>query len=104
MLSQLPFKVGPARRDATYSSKRLKLKHVVYHSVVSVDRFKDVSHFASKLAIENAIREFDVPFTIIRPNYFIQNDPNLKNPLTKARIGPTSSRASALPLIRGKTW
>jgi uncharacterized protein YbjT (DUF2867 family) len=63
-------------------AKRLKLKHVVYHSVFAVDRFKDVPHFASKLAIENAIREFDVPFTIIRPNYFIQNDATLKDALT----------------------
>src|SRR6202166_3166019 len=63
-------------------AKRLKLKHVVYHSVFAVDRFKDVPHFASKLAIENAIREFDVPFTIIRPNYFSQNDATLKEALT----------------------
>jgi uncharacterized protein YbjT (DUF2867 family) len=69
-------------------AKRLKLKHVVYHSVFAVDRFKDVPHFASKLAIENAIREFDVPFTIIRPNYFMQNDATLKDALTKGGVYP----------------
>ena len=69
-------------------AKRLKLKHIVYHSVFRVDHFKDVPHFASKLAIENALREFDVPFTIIRPNYFCQNDATLKDPLTKAGIYP----------------
>jgi len=69
-------------------AKRLKLKHIVYHSVFAVNRFKDVPHFASKLAIENAIREFDVPFTIIRPNYFIQNDVTLKDVLTKAGVYP----------------
>jgi uncharacterized protein YbjT (DUF2867 family) len=69
-------------------AKRLKLKHVVYHSVFAVDRFKDVPHFASKLAIENAIREFDVPFTIIRPNYFMQNDASLKDALTKGGVYP----------------
>jgi uncharacterized protein YbjT (DUF2867 family) len=31
-------------------AKRLKLKHVVYHSVFRVEQFKDVPHFASKLA------------------------------------------------------
>src|SRR5450432_1538529 len=30
-------------------AKRLKLKHIVYHSVFRMDRFKDVPHFASKL-------------------------------------------------------
>jgi uncharacterized protein YbjT (DUF2867 family) len=69
-------------------AKRLKLKHVVYHSVFRVEHFKDVPHFASKLAIENALREFKVPFTIIRPNYFCQNDATLKDPLTKAGIYP----------------
>jgi uncharacterized protein YbjT (DUF2867 family) len=69
-------------------AKRLKLKHIVYHSVFRVEHFKDVPHFASKLAIENALREFDLPFTIIRPNYFCQNDATLKDPLTKAGIYP----------------
>jgi uncharacterized protein YbjT (DUF2867 family) len=69
-------------------AKKLKLRHVVYHSVFRVEHFKDVPHFASKLAIESALREFDVPFTIIRPNYFIQNDATLKDALTKTRIYP----------------
>src|ERR1700684_1354601 len=34
------------------------------------------------------MREFDVPFTVIRPNYFFQNDATLKDPLTKAGIYP----------------
>jgi uncharacterized protein YbjT (DUF2867 family) len=69
-------------------AKKLKLRHVVYHSVFRVEHFKDVPHFASKLAIENALREFDVPFTIIRPNYFNQNDATLKDALTKAGVYP----------------
>lgn len=69
-------------------AKKLKLRHVVYHSVFRVEHFKDVPHFASKFAIESALREFNVPFTIIRPNYFIQNDATLKDALTKAGIYP----------------
>ena len=69
-------------------AKGSKLKHIVYHSVFGVERFKDVPHFASKLAIESAMREFDLPFTIIRPNYFFQNDATLKEPLTTADIYP----------------
>ena len=69
-------------------ARKLKLKHIVYHSVFRVDRFKDVPHFASKLAIENAMREFDIPFTIIRPNYFSQNDATLKDALSKAGTYP----------------
>jgi len=69
-------------------AKKKRLKHVVYHSVFKVDAFKDVPHFASKLAIENALRAFDVPFTIIRPNYFFQNDVSLRIPLMDAGLYP----------------
>ena len=69
-------------------AKKLKLRHVVYHSVFRVERFKDVPHFASKFAIEAALREFDVPFTIIRPNYFMQNDATLKDAITKTGVYP----------------
>src|SRR6202167_2634607 len=69
-------------------AKKRKLSHIVYHSVFRVEYFKDVPHFASKLAIESAIREFDVPFTIIRPNYFFQNDASFKDVLTKKSLYP----------------
>jgi uncharacterized protein YbjT (DUF2867 family) len=69
-------------------AKKRKLSHVVYHSVFRVEHFKDVPHFASKLAIEGAIREFDVPFTIIRPNYFFQNDVSFKDILDKMSVYP----------------
>jgi uncharacterized protein YbjT (DUF2867 family) len=69
-------------------AKKCKLSHVVYHSVFRVEHFKDVPHFASKFAIESAIREFDVPFTIIRPNYFFQNDASFKDLLTNLSVYP----------------
>jgi uncharacterized protein YbjT (DUF2867 family) len=69
-------------------AKKLNLSHVVYHSVFRVEHFKDVPHFASKFAIESAIREFDVPFTIIRPNYFFQNDASFKDLLTNMSVYP----------------
>lgn len=69
-------------------AKRMRLQHVVYHSVFRADGFKDVPHFASKVVIEAALRHFDVPFTIIRPNYFFQNDLSLKDALTGAGLYP----------------
>ena len=69
-------------------AKRHNLKHIVYHSVFRVDRFRDVPHFASKFAIEGALREFDVPWTVLRPNYFFQNDATLRDSLTGAGIYP----------------
>ena len=69
-------------------AKRRKFVHVVYHSVFRVDEFLDVPHFASKFAIESALRRFAVPWTILRPNYFFQNDATLRGSLTDAGIYP----------------
>ena len=69
-------------------ARKSRLSHIVYHSVFRVEHFKDVPHFASKLAIESALRAFDLPFTIIRPNYFFQNDASLKDALTGSGIYP----------------
>ena len=69
-------------------AKRVGLKHVTYLSVYRVDQFRDVPHFASKLAVENALREFGVPYTILRPGYYIQNDLGLKGALTGAGVYP----------------
>jgi len=69
-------------------AKKHKLQHIVYNSVFRAEHFKDVPHFASKVAIENAMKEFDVPFTILRPNYFYQNDLTLKSVLTEFGVYP----------------
>jgi uncharacterized protein YbjT (DUF2867 family) len=71
-------------------AKRIGLKHVTYLSVFKVDEFRDVPHFASKLAVENALREYGVPYTILRPGYYLQNDLNLKGALTGAGVYPMS--------------
>ena len=69
-------------------ARRVGLKHVTYLSVFKVEQFRDVPHFASKLAVENALREFGVPYTILRPGYYIQNDALLKGALLGPSIYP----------------
>lgn len=69
-------------------ARKQKLQHIVYHSVFRAERFSDVPHFAAKVGIESALRELDLPFTIIRPNYFFQNDATLKEPLMEAGVYP----------------
>lgn len=69
-------------------ARRVGVKQVTYLSVFKVDQFRDVPHFASKLAVENALREFGVPYTILRPGYYIQNDAMLKDVLLGPGIYP----------------
>lgn len=69
-------------------ARRKGIRHITYLSVFKVEQFRDVPHFASKLAVENALREFGMPYTILRPGYFMQNDGNLKGAITGAGIYP----------------
>jgi len=69
-------------------AKRAGIKHVTYLSVYEVDRFADVPHFASKLGVENALHQFGVPYTILRPAYFFQNDLAIKPLIEQIGIYP----------------
>ena len=50
------------------------VKRIVYQSVQDVDRVPYLPHFGAKLAIEHAIKGSGIPFTILRPSHFFQND------------------------------
>jgi uncharacterized protein YbjT (DUF2867 family) len=65
-------------------ARRAGVKHITYLSVVQADRFLDVPHFATKAAVEHTLKNYDLPFTILRPGYFMQNDARLKDLL----VGP----------------
>ena len=49
------------------------VEHFVYDSVGSAHRETGLSHFESKWKIEERIRELDLPYTIFRPVYFMDN-------------------------------
>lgn len=50
---------------------------IVYLSVHHADIALTIPHFVSKLPVEGAIRASGVEYTILRPNYFCQNDTQL---------------------------
>ncbi|MET3896301.1 uncharacterized protein YbjT (DUF2867 family) [Devosia sp. UYZn731] len=59
------------------------IKGVVYLSVFGGDAYADVPHFAGKYTVERMIEALDLPATILRPAYFIQNDLRQKDGLLK---------------------
>lgn len=69
-------------------AKKAGLKHVTYLSVFKADQFLEVPHFANKYAVEEAIRVGGVPYTILRPAYFAQNEIRLKPELTGLGVYP----------------
>lgn len=69
-------------------AKRQGIEHLVYLSVFESHRFPDVPHFAAKIAMEEAIKQSGLRYTILRPNYFFQNDVALKDVLLGAGVYP----------------
>ena len=54
---------------------------VVYVSMVNADVLPDVPHAVAKHAAERLIVERGIAATVLRPNYFMQNDADLREPL-----------------------
>ncbi|GBR05687.1 SDR family oxidoreductase [Acetobacter oeni] len=57
------------------------VKGIVYLSVFKGDAYADVPHFASKMTVERMVHATELPVTILRPAYFIQNDLRQKDAL-----------------------
>ena len=56
---------------------------VVYVSMVNADVLPDVPHAVAKHAAERLIFERGIAATVLRPNYFMQNDADLREPLVR---------------------
>ena len=80
-------------------AKKAGLKHVTYLSVFKADQFLDVPHFGAKYAVEEAIRVGGMPYTILRPGYFVQNERQLKPVLTGPGIYPIPAGNQGLAVV-----
>lgn len=64
-------------------ASEIGVEHFVYSSVGSAHRETGLSHFESKWRIEERIRALDLPYTIFRPVFFMDN---WENPFLRAPI------------------
>jgi uncharacterized protein YbjT (DUF2867 family) len=59
---------------AVNEARRAGIQRVVYLSARAIESGPHIPHFAAKLGIEAALRDSGIPFTILRPNNFVQVD------------------------------
>ncbi len=69
------------------------VKRLAYLSVHNVVDAPHLPHFGSKIAVEIAIKASGVPFTILRPNNFYQNDSWFKDAMLQYGVYPQPTRA-----------
>ena len=69
-------------------AKQHGVKKLVHLSVQHVERAPHLPHFASKVAIELAIKQSGIDYTILQPNNFYQNDYWFKDPMQQYGVYP----------------
>jgi len=60
--------------SALAEARRVGVRKIVYLSVQNPESGVHIPHFASKVSMERAIRESGIPYVILQPNNFYQND------------------------------
>lgn len=73
---------------AVRAAKEASVGKIVYMSVHNLESALNIPHFATKLPIERAIRESGIPYTIVRPNHFFQNDLWAQEAITRHGVYP----------------
>lgn len=57
------------------------VRGIVYLSVFKAQEYTNVPHFTGKYTVERMIEQYQMPATVLRPAYFIQNDLRQKDAL-----------------------
>lgn len=73
---------------AVNGARMAGVKKVVYLSIHRVDEAPHLPHFGAKLPIEAALKASGIPFTILRPNNFYQNDYWYKDAMLSLDVYP----------------
>jgi uncharacterized protein YbjT (DUF2867 family) len=69
-------------------AKKAGVQRIVYLSIHHVETGPYIPHFANKLVGEQALKESRIPYTILRPNNFFQNDYWFKDALLQYSVYP----------------
>lgn len=67
-------------------------KRVVYLSVQDADTAAWLPHFGAKVGVEGALKVSGIPYTVLRPNNFHQNDYWFKDAILQYGVYPAAAR------------
>ncbi|QSI32142.1 NAD(P)H-binding protein [Variovorax sp. RKNM96] len=75
------------------------IERIVYLSVIHADKFTDVPHFTGKHTVERMIESLDIPATILRPAYFMQNERMVQQVIQGYGVYPMPIGSSGVAMI-----
>jgi uncharacterized protein YbjT (DUF2867 family) len=75
------------------------IERIVYLSVIHADKFTNVPHFTGKHTVERMIESLDIPATILRPAYFMQNDRMIQQTIQNYSVYPMPIGSAGVSMI-----
>lgn len=88
LLNAVSFSETQEGLAALNEAKKAGVQRIVYLSIHNVETGPYIPHFANKLLVEKALKESRIPYTILRPNNFFQNDYWFKDALLQYSVYP----------------
>jgi uncharacterized protein YbjT (DUF2867 family) len=73
---------------AVEAARKGGVKKIVYMSVLMPPGSEVIPHFATKIPVEQAVRESGLEWTILRPNNFYQNDLGMRDAIVGLGVYP----------------
>jgi uncharacterized protein YbjT (DUF2867 family) len=75
------------------------IERIVYLSVIHADKFTNVPHFTGKHTVERMIESLDIPATILRPAYFMQNERMVQQTIQDYAVYPMPIGSAGVSMI-----
>ncbi len=75
------------------------IERIVYLSVIHADTFTNVPHFTGKHTVERMIESLDIPATILRPAYFMQNEAMIQQTIQDYGVYPMPIGSAGVAMI-----
>jgi uncharacterized protein YbjT (DUF2867 family) len=75
------------------------IERVVYLSVIHADQFTNVPHFTGKYTVERMIESLDIPATVLRPAYFMQNERMVEQTIQSYGVYPMPIGSTGVAMI-----
>ena len=88
LITPLDPEEGAKGKAAVSAARRAAVERIVYLSVHKVEACPEAPHFRSKIEVEGAIKGTGIPFVVVRPNNFFQNDLWLREALAEHGVYP----------------
>lgn len=75
------------------------IERIVYLSVIHAETFTNVPHFTGKHTVERMIESLDIPATILRPAYFMQNELMVRQTIESYGVYPMPIGSAGVAMV-----